>query len=318
MQNIQWEDIYIISRHSSLTEQGADKALKENVYNNKEAWQQFLQLFFISLGIGFMVSGIVFFFAYNWADLHRFVKMGLIELLIVATTCLVLFLKINITTRNIILTGSAILVGALFAVFGQVYQTGANAYDFFLAWTLFITLWVIVSGFAPLWLLYLLLINTTFILYSRQVASNWSEVFVFTFLFIMNAAVPVTAILISRYRKTVNIPGWFLHTVALASITFATIGIIIGIFDDYQASFPVLILLAAIAFALGIRHGLKAKNIFYVSAIPFSLIVIGSALLIKISDGEMMFLLVSGFIIASVTLVIKTLIDIQKKWRNEK
>lgn len=318
MQNIQREDIYIISRHSNLTEQGTDKALKENVYNNKEAWQKFLQLFFISLGIGFMVSGIVFFFAYNWADLHRFAKMGLIELLIVATTCLVLLPKINITTRHIILTGSAILVGALFAVFGQVYQTGANAYDFFLAWTLFITLWVIVSGFAPLWLLHLLLINTTFILYAQQVAGNWSEVFVFTLLFIINAAVPVTAILISRYRKTVNIPGWFLNTVALVAVTYATIGIIIGIFDNHKASLPVLILLTSIAFASGIWHGLKTKSIFYLSAIPFSLIVIGSAFLIKISDGEMMFLLVSLFIIASVTLVIKSLIDIQKKWRNEK
>lgn len=318
MQNIQREDIYIISRHSNLTEQGTDKALKENVYNNKEAWQKFLQLFFISLGIGFMVSGIVFFFAYNWADLHRFAKMGLIELLIVATTCLVLLPKINITTRHIILTGSAILVGALFAVFGQVYQTGANAYDFFLAWTLLITLWVIVSGFAPLWLLHLLLINTTFILYAQQVAGNWSEVFVFTLLFIINAAVPVTAILISRYRKTVNIPGWFLNTVALAAVTYATIGIIIGIFDNHKASLPVLILLASIAFASGMWHGLKAKSIFYLSVIPFSLIVIGSAFLIKISDGEMMFLLVSLFIIASVTLVIKSLIDIQKKWRNEK
>lgn len=317
MKNIQREDIYFISRHSNLTEQVIDRALKENVYNGKEAWQKFLRLFFISLGVGFSVSGIVFFFAYNWADLHKYAKIGLTEGLIIAITSLVLLLKININVRSIILLGSAILVGVLFAVFGQIYQTGANAYDFFLAWTVFVTLWVIVSNFAPLWLLYLILINTTFILYSQQVAKDWSEVFVFTLLFIINTTVLITAILISKYKKIANVPNWFLNIVALASTTYATIGIIIGIFDKYQVAFPVLILIASIVFALGIWHGLRAKSGFYLSVIPFSLIVIVSALLIKISDGKTMFLLVCLFIIASVTLVIKNLIDIQEKWTNE-
>lgn len=311
---MQREDIHIIGRHSNLTEKGIAKALKENVYNDRETWQKFFQLFFISLGVGFTVSGIVFFFAYNWADLHKFVKIGLTEGVLIATTILVLLPKINGNIRNIILTGASVLVGVLFAVFGQIYQTGANAYDFFLAWTVFVTLWVLVSNFAPLWLLYLVLINTTFILYSQQVAKDWSEVFICSLLFIINVTVLISAIFWGKKK----IPNWFLNTVALASISYATIGVVIGIFDKHQVTFPILILITAIAFALGIWHGLKTKSGFYLSVIPFSLIIIVSAFFIKISDGEMMFLLVSLFIIASVTLTIKNLIDIQKKWTNEK
>jgi len=314
MTNMQREDIHIIGRHSNLTEKGIFKALKENVYNDKETWQKFFQLFFISLGVGFTVSGIVFFFAYNWADLHKFVKIGLTEGVLIATSILVLLPKINGNIRNIILTGASVLVGVLFAVFGQIYQTGANAYDFFLAWTVFVTLWFLVSNFAPLWLLYLVLINTTFILYSQQVAKDWSEVFICSLLFIINVTVLISAIFWGKKK----IPNWFLNTVALASVSYTTIGVVIGIFDKYQVTFPILILITAIAFALGIWHGLKTKSGFYLSVIPFSLIIIVSALLIKISDGEMMFLLVSLFIIASVTLTIKNLIDIQKKWTNEK
>ncbi len=317
MRKIQREDIHIISRHSDLTEEGIDSVLKENVYSDKETWQKFLRLFFITLGVGFTVSGIVFFFAYNWTDLPKFVKIGLIEGLMITTTILVLLPVSNIPVRQIILTGSAILVGVLFAVFGQIYQTGANAYDFFLAWTAFVTLWVIVANFTPLWLLYLILINTTFILYAEQVAKDWSEVFVFTFLFIINSTPLITAMLLAKYKKTANVPNWFLNIIALASVTYATIGIVIGIFDTYQITFLILILIALIMFAWGIWYGLKAKSGFYLSIIPFSLIVIVSALLIKISDGEMMFLFVSLFIIASVTLVIKNLIDIQKKWTHE-
>ena len=40
MEKIQREDIHIISRHSNLTEKGVAKALKDNVYNDKEAWQK--------------------------------------------------------------------------------------------------------------------------------------------------------------------------------------------------------------------------------------------------------------------------------------
>lgn len=308
------EDIHIISRHSNLTEKGIAKALKENVYNDKEAWQKFFRLFFISLGVGFTVSGVVFFFAYNWADLHKFVKIGLTEGVLIATTILVLLPKINSNIRNIILTGASVLVGVLFAVFGQIYQTGANAYDFFLAWTVFVTLWAVVSNFSPLWLLYLVLINTTFILYSQQVAKDWSEVLVCTLLFIINTAILTSAILFVKKK----IANWFLKTVALASVSYATIGIVVGIFEKDQTTFPILIFITAIAFTLGIWQGLKTKSSFYLSVIPFSLIIIVSALLIKLSDGEMAFLLVSLFIIASVTFTIKNLIDIQKKWANEK
>jgi len=319
MEQIQREDIQIIGRYGNLTERGVAKALKDNVYNDKEAWSKFLQLLLISLGVGFSVSGIIFFFAYNWADLHKFAKIGLAEGLVIAVTSLVLLPKINVNIRNIILTAASGLTGVLFAVFGQIYQTGANAYDFFLAWTIFITLWVIVSNFAPLWLIYIVLINTTFVLYSQQVANNWSGVFIFTSLFIINTIILIATIAIPNYKKTtIVIPNWFCNTLALACACFATIGIIIGMFGDYQIAFPILILMTATLSALGIWHGLKTKSIFYLSLIPFSLIIILSALFIKISDGEMMFLLVSLLIIIAVTLTIKNLIHIQKKWKNEK
>ena len=182
MENIEREDIQIITRHSNWSEKSIDNILKKNIYSDKDSWLKFLRLFFISLGVGFTTAGIIFFFAYNWADLHKFIKIGFIEGLIIISTLVILFSKISLDVKNILLTGTSILVGVLFAVFGQIYQTGANAYDFFLGWTMFITIWVFVSNYAPLWLVFITLINTTLILYSQQVAQDWSEVFVFTLL----------------------------------------------------------------------------------------------------------------------------------------
>ena len=145
MEKIEREDIQIITRHSNWSEKSIDNILKKDIYSDKQSWHKFLRLFFISLGVGFTTAGIIFFFAYNWADLHKFIKIGLIEGLIISLTLVILFSKISLDIKNILFTGTSILVGVLFAVFGQIYQTGANAYDFFLGWTMFITIWVFVS-----------------------------------------------------------------------------------------------------------------------------------------------------------------------------
>lgn len=314
MNPIEREDIHIISRHSNLDKKKVAGLLKANVYNNKEAWQKFLQLFFITLGIGFTVAGIIFFFAYNWASLHKFAKIGLVEALILITTGLIFLPKLNANTRSIILTGAAALVGVLFAVFGQVYQTGANAYDFFLAWVVFITLWTLVSNFAPLWLLYLLLVNTTIVLYAQQVARNWEGIHVMTLLFVINTMVLVAFTLLSRYKKELHAPGWFLNTIALAATTFATIGMVIAVFDEGSGASGLLILFALPAFASGIWYGLKYRKLFYLSIIPLSIIVIFSALVMEMSGDGSMLLFVCMFIIGSVTGVIKGLIALQRKW----
>lgn len=316
MIKIEREDIQIISRHSNWSEKSIDKILKDKIYSNKESWQKFIRLFFISVGVSFITVGIIFFFAYNWADLHKFVKVGLVEGLIIITTLTLLFSKIRLDVKNVILTGTAVLVGVLFAVFGQIYQTGANAYDFFLGWTMCITLWVVVSNFAPLWLIFITLINTTLILYSQQVAHDWSEVFVFTLLFVINILFLAIALFGKKYIKETKPPIWFCNLIALAAVSFSTIGIIFGVFDQQKTPFFALIIIASILYGFGIKYGLKVKSGFYLSIIPFSIIVIISTFLIKLSDDAGMFFIISLFVIASVTFVIKNLIDLQKKWMN--
>lgn len=318
MKNLQREDLHIISRHSNVTEQGIEKALKENIYQDKDKWQKFLLLFFITLGIGFTTAGIIFFFAYNWADLNKFAKLGLTEILVVATTLIVLLPKINSTTRNIILTGSSCLVGVLFAVFGQIYQTGANAYDFFLAWTLFITLWVAVSNFAPLWLLYIVLLNTTFFLYTEQVAKDWPALLVIALLFLFNTSILLTFLFLDKDKKIETVPNWFTYILVLGCLAFATVGMIFGIIDGYDPVFPILAPIILLVFTLGIWYGIQSKKGFYLSVIPLSIIIIISASLLKIADEGSMLLIVSLFIIVSVTLVIMNLINLQKKWNHEK
>ena len=316
MTKIDREDIHIIGRHSNWKQESIDTLLKQEIYSDQIAWQKFLKLFFISLGVGFTTAGILFFFAYNWADLHKFVKIGLVEGLITTTTLIVLFSKLNSDIKNIILTGASILVGVLFAVFGQIYQTGANAYDFFLGWTVFITLWVAISNFAPLWFIFIILINTTLVLYTEQVANDWSIIFNATLFFVINALFLVTALLVKEQSKTIKIPIWFTNSVALIAVCFSTAAINEGIYHEQEFSFFVLLFIIITCYIIGIKYGLKVKSSFYLSIIPFSVIILICSLLLKLSHSDGIYFIIALFIISSITLVIKNLISLQKKWTN--
>ncbi len=318
MAKLKREDIHLISRHSNWSEKGVQKALKETVYTDTGTWQTFLRLFFISLGVGFTVAGILFFFAYNWADLHKFVKIGLIEGLIIIVTLVIVFSKLKPDIKNILLTGASILIGVLFAVFGQVYQTGANAYDLFLGWTMAITIWAIIANYGPLWLVYLTLINTTIFLYAEQVAHDWSFIFTCTVLAIVNTISFIAFLLSSRLSKAYNAPTWLLHIIVLGAVCFTTLGIMSGIFErtkeTYDPAFFILFIFAVITYTVGIYQGQKQKNGFYLSVIPFSIIIIISTAIIEITQGDGgVLLLLSLFLVGSVTLVIKNLMNLQKE-----
>ncbi|MEL6559929.1 MAG: DUF2157 domain-containing protein [Bacteroidota bacterium] len=316
MTKIDREDIQLISRHSNLSQKGIEKVLKEEIYSDQKNWRQFLKLIMISLGVGFTAFGILFFFAYNWADLHKFVKLGLIELIIVSMTIAILSLKLSKLTKNILLTGTVLIVGVLFAVFGQIYQTGANAYDFFLGWTLFVTLWVLVANFAPLWLVYITLINTTVILYNQQVLHSDVSVFLYTICFLINGVFLISFIAGNKLKSKIQAPGWYTKTLALTTVVFATLGNIVGIMD-YNADgwFALLLILSASLYGYGIYYSLKQQSHFYLSIIAFSVIVIFCFVLIRISDGQGMFFLISIYVIASVTLVVRQMLKLQKKWK---
>jgi uncharacterized membrane protein len=315
--SIDREDIQIVARHSTITKEGIAKALQEFVYSSPASWRLFLRLFLLALGVSFILAGIIFFFAYNWADLNKFAKIGIVQGLIILTALLAMVPRFSLTVRNILLTGASILVGVLFAVFGQIYQTGANAYDFFLAWTICITIWVLISDFAPLWAIYLALINITIALYSAQVANVWEGVPMITALTILNAMVLVGSIFLSGKSSDLKIPTWFTNTVALVVIYLATTGMMIIIFDRSEPVFLSHIIVTSILYAAGYWYGLHYRRAFYLSIIPFSLIIIISAFLIKTSDGAAMFLATSLFVIASVSFLIMQLIRIQKKWTIE-
>lgn len=136
---------------------------------DRRDWLRWLDRFLTAVGALLIVAGIAAFFAWNWADLEHMAKFALIQGGVAGAVLIVLWRGMDSVGGRAAFVAAAFLVGVLLAVFGQVYQTGADPYGLFLVWAILVLPWAIVGRHAGLWLLVQLLLNLTLILYWIEV-----------------------------------------------------------------------------------------------------------------------------------------------------
>ena len=130
-----------------------------DVLPSARGWRRFLDRLLLWLGTVGIASGVIFFLAYNWEKLGRFAKLGLVEALIVAALVFVGRLGLERPAGKAALLAAALLVGALLALIGQTYQTGADTFELFATWAVAILPWVVIGRFPALWLGWVALVN---------------------------------------------------------------------------------------------------------------------------------------------------------------
>lgn len=101
--------------------------------------------FFLSFTVVFFIAAVTSFTAYNWKLMSNFQKLGVPSLLIILGALLYLFFKEE-KYKNLVLFLTSFLIGTLFAVFGQVYQTGADSWILFRNWAFFLVIPMILSA----------------------------------------------------------------------------------------------------------------------------------------------------------------------------
>ena len=311
------EDIYIISRNSNWSTKNVDATLKQDVYNDASAWKKFLRLFLLILAIGFVTSGILFFFSYNWYGMNKFLKIGIIELIIIIATGIALFARVSLLVKNMLLTAVSVLVGALFAVYGQIYQSGATVYDFFLAWTVFVTIWVVITNYAALWAFFLYLVNATFTFYVQLETSSVSEHQAFLIVILMNGTWLLLFLFLSKKYDYFKIASWLKNSV-FVGIAVSAFSVWEGIIEKFEPILYALVTCTTVIYFLGLKYAFANKNLIFLSIIPFSFIFILTAFSMKAFPREWVFLINGIFVMISVGYLIKYLLLIQKseKWQS--
>jgi len=140
-------------------------------------WRRFLDRLLALLGVDLLAAGAIFFFAFNWQDLGRFAKFALVEAPIVVALALAWRLGVDGVAGKATLLFAALMAGALLALVGQTYQTGADTWELFAAWAAAILPWALVARFPALWILWLALLNTSLALYFLTFGWLWGMLF---------------------------------------------------------------------------------------------------------------------------------------------
>ncbi|MCW7493108.1 DUF2157 domain-containing protein [Leptospira sp. 2 VSF19] len=143
-------------------------------YGNKklEDWIHFFESSLLVIGSALLLSGIFFLVAFHWNLFDRFTKLGIVFFLNVLFYLFTFFFRKKRLLFEIGLTILFFLTGFALLVFDQINQTGADVYDFFLAWAIFTLVLVPISRSGVVAGLWMVLIASTVYLYSVQEATG--------------------------------------------------------------------------------------------------------------------------------------------------
>ena len=133
------------------------------------SWRLLLSRLTLYVGTALTLAGVICFFAFNWRGLHRFGKFGVVAALLAAAILLAWRTERTRLPGKVALAAACVLAGVWLAVVGQVYQTGADAFELFRAWALVILPWVLLARFQALWAFWVLLLNLWLGLWWSQV-----------------------------------------------------------------------------------------------------------------------------------------------------
>ena len=199
------------------------------------SWQRYLNLLFLLLTVGFLTSGVVTLIAANLDYFSDLAKIYGLQTLLVVTVILGLYCFIRESRRQAkeklkwktysIFFVVSVLIGGLFALVGQTYQTGADLWQLFAVWTLCQLPFLLLFPNVASALLFATTTNVTFYLFNEQNSYNSMGYAV-----LINTGFLVVSELFS---KTFHDQHWRILPKVFLVLTFASLFGLTVIYDVY-------------------------------------------------------------------------------------
>jgi uncharacterized membrane protein len=278
------------------------------------------------LGIGGLISvaaSVVFFVAANWSRLAVFGRFGLLEILLLGCAIAAILKPPPATLGRAALFLAFVTTGALLALFGQTYQTGADVYELFLTWALLGLPLAILGNWSVTSAAWLLVFNLALMLFCgfnpvggllwavfggqpRQpalllLAATWLNVILW---------------LAFEQRRVEAVPGWVRRLAISCAFGFGTWAAILGIVDSPSSAIAVAGVLLAMALVGFHAHG-KRRDIYPLAVVMGTGIIIGIAFFVEVSDlkEEGILLVLALWLIGSSAFAAKFLASTARDWR---
>lgn len=285
-------------------------------------WLRAMDRLCIFGGFALLAAALVFFLAWNWPHMHRFAKLGLVAGALVATVVTAGVAQPFATVYRAALFGAAVCTGALLALVGQVYQTGADAWELFLAWTLLMLPFAMLARSSACWALWIIVANTA--LYSAVAqGAPWLAFLehahhgtAFEILFVAGANL-VLLLLFERAAAVLLLkPRRYVHQlVALAILGPLATGAAVGWWiDRFQLVLACFVVVAA---AMIFYYYRWRRDLVLLSLGAYAVIAVLTSGLLKLlplesAAGVIWYNAVAVFVIAASALTGKWIIDLNR------
>jgi uncharacterized membrane protein len=264
-------------------------------------WLQHANRILLGAAILLFSAALIFFFAYNWPGMHHLTKLAIAASALLLSAAAALYSPINSVLQRALLLGTCLSSGALLALIGQIYQTGADIWQLFFSWALLITPLVLLAKSRASYLLWLCLLELALGRYLDTRGLFWllgseQQLLLFSLanvplLLFCQFALPKLGVAQAQPLR------WL---VALALLLPLTLGAIIGIWQaDYWLN---LLCYLVLAITLGAAYLLWQRDLLIVALLLFSSIAVSTSALAWILDAAdelLSFNLLALFVIAS-------------------
>ena len=222
-----------------------------------------------------------------------------------------------------------IVTGALLALIGQTYQTGADVYELFLMWALLGSVFAVAGGWSATWAAWLLVLNAALWLFCGWrpatgllwiIFAGWGldPVLLLLMAMIVDLLLWLASTRLERTRFAPLAPPWLGRLALAFAIAFGTwtgIFVIVGFGDGpYQGlAFVVLVLLLAGIAAYALH---RRRDVFPLAAVSgCTIILVTTAMLRYLDFDEGTFLFVALWLIGSSTVSGRVLMSFVRAWR---
>lgn len=131
----------------------------------RHGWMRTITATLLTTGVALLAAAAIFAVAFNWDRLGHFSRFAILEGLLAASVLGAWWRGAGSVAGESLMVAAVLLTGALLALFGQTYQTGADPYSLFVVWAVLILPWCLHARWPAAWLIWLVVANVGLALY---------------------------------------------------------------------------------------------------------------------------------------------------------
>ena len=305
------ERLDVLRAQSLISDEDFERALAfATTSPDVPTWQRFISAALLTAGAVLVAAGILFFVAYDWAGLHRLQKLALAASALVLTTGFAI-LRADARSGRAALAVSTILVGALLAVFGQVYQTGADTWQLFAGWAVLALPFVLLSQTSLVFVIELVIVDLALMLFFDVDDRFGGEEGLVLVLSLVNGGAWIGA----EFAAHLGVEGLATRTLSrvLSCFAFAplVVGVVMLVIDEARTLAPLVItgLFVVACAATVYAHNTLRRDVFTLTVLAASLLVVFATVLARfffetLDLDELGFLLEGALLVGAVGVAI--------------